>query len=241
MRPTATPSDLSTVDDSLVWMGFKQMLPIAAFVTLFGAAFGLAAAQTGLHSFWSIFMSAAVFAGAAQFAVLDLWGPQVPLLTLAVTVFAINARHLLMGATLYPWLRHLPPARRYGVMVLASDANWAMAMQTFARQQPGFGLLLGGGLALWSSWVVGTGLGAYFGGVIQDPKRYGLDMVMGCFLLAMVVGGPKKNLRMLAIWCAAAGASLLAHRYLQNNSHVVLGALAGGTLGAFWMEKSDGH
>ncbi|WP_228709322.1 AzlC family ABC transporter permease [Raoultella terrigena] len=49
-------------------------------------------------------MSLLVFAGYAQFAALGLWGEPVPLVTLAATVFAINARHLLMGATLYPRL-----------------------------------------------------------------------------------------------------------------------------------------
>lgn len=240
MSQSDTEAGLHDFNRQLVWQGFKQMVPIALFVMVFGAAFGLAATQAGLRDSWSLFMSTLVFAGASQFAVLDLWGPQVPLITLAVTVFAINARHLLMGATLYPWLRHLPPARRYGVMILASDANWALTMQALARGQPGFGLLLGGGLALWSFWVLGTGLGSYFGGAIQDPRRFGLDMVMGCFLLAMVVGGPK-NLRLLAIWAVAAGASLLAHRYLQHNSHVVTGALAGGLLGAFWTEKQDEH
>jgi predicted branched-subunit amino acid permease len=238
MSQPETETALHELNRQLVWLGFRQMVPIALFVMVFGAAFGLAAAQVGLHERWILFMSTLVFAGASQFAVLDLWGPQMPLITLAVTVFAINARHLLMGATLYPWLRRLPPARRYGVMVLASDANWAMTMQALARGQPGFGLLLGGGLALWSFWVLGTGLGIWFGGAIQDPRRFGLDMVMGCFLLAMVVGGPK-NLRMLVIWAVAAGTSLLAHRYLHNNSHVVAGALAGGLLGAFWTEKQD--
>lgn len=238
MSQLETETALHELNRQLVWLGFRQMVPIALFVMVFGAAFGLAAAQTGLREQSILFMSTLVFAGAAQFAVLDLWGPQVPLITLVVTVFAINARHLLMGATLYPWLRHLPPARRYGVMVLASDANWAMTMQALARGQPGFGLLLGGGLALWSFWVLGTGLGTWFGGTIQDPRRFGLDMVMGCFLLAMVVGG-RKNRRMFVIWVVAAGSSLLAHRYLHNNSHVVVGALVGGILGTFWMEKQD--
>ena len=69
-----------------------------------------------------------------------------------------------------------------------------------------------------------------------DPVSLGLDMVMGCFLLAMVIGG-QKNLRMLIIWCVAAASSLLAYRYLPENSPVVVGALAGGVLGAVWMEK----
>ena len=238
MSDAETEAKLSEIDRQLVWMGFKQMMPLAAFVIVFGAAFGLAAVQVGLDNPLIFFMSATVFAGVAQFAVLDLWGSHLPIITLAMTVFAINARHLLMGATLYPWLRHMPPARRYGVMVLASDANWAMTMQALARGQAGFGLLLGGGLALWLSWVLGTVLGTYFGGAVQDPRRYGLDMVMGCFLLAMVAGGPK-NYRMLVIWGVAAASSLLAHRYLANNSHVVVGALAGGLVGALWMEEKD--
>src|SRR5690606_13738879 len=110
------------------------------------------------------------------------------------------------------------PARRYGVMLVASDANWAMAMQAFSRGKPGLGLVLGGGLALWLFWVIGTWIGIYFGNAISDPKRFGLDMIMGCFLLAMVVSGDK-NLRMLAIWAVAGLSSLLAFWYLPENSH----------------------
>ena len=84
--------------------------------------------------------------------------------------------------------------------------------------------------------MLGSWLGVYFGSEIKDPVSLGLDMVMGCFLLAMVVGG-QKNLRMLIIWCVAGVSSLLAYRYLPENSHVVVGALAGGVLGAVWMEK----
>ncbi|WP_256679992.1 AzlC family ABC transporter permease [Pseudomonas sp. Marseille-P9899] len=223
-----------------VWGGFKQLLPISMFVVVFGLAFGLAAAQTGLDGVSIMWMSTLVFAGASQFAALDLWGDKVPLVPLIVTVFAINARHLLMGATLYPWLRELPRARRYGVMLVVSDANWAMSMQALSAGKPGLGILLGGGLALWSTWILGTWLGLYFGNLVSDPVSWGLDMVMGCFLLAMVVGG-QKNLRMLLIWAIAAGSALLAYWYLPENSHVVVGALAGGIVGALWMEKKNEH
>ncbi|WP_040886111.1 AzlC family ABC transporter permease [Marinobacterium stanieri] len=232
--------ELHQFDRQLVWDGFKQLVPISLFVVAFGIAFGLAATQTGLSEPLTVAMSTLVFAGASQFAALELWGAQVPLLTVLLTVFAINARHLLMGATLYPWLQHLSTGKRYAVMMVASDANWAMSMQAFSRGKPGLGLLFGGGLALWSFWILGTWLGIYFGSAIQDPKSLGLDMVMGCFLLAMVVGG-EKNLRMLVIWVVAAGSSLFAYWYLPENSHVIVGALAGGILGAFWMEPGDEH
>ena len=229
-------TELHQLDSQLVWAGFKQLVPISLFVIAFGAAFGLAATQTGLHDSLIVAMSTLAFAGYAQFAALELWGPQVPFFTMMLTVFAINARHLLMGAALYPWLRHLSPAKRYGVMLVASDANWAMSMQAFSRGQPGLGLLLGGGLALWSSWVLGTWLGIYLGSAVREPMSLGLDMVMGCFLLAMVVGG-EKNLRLLAIWAVAACSSLMAYWYLPENSYVIVGAFVGGIVGMVWVEQ----
>lgn len=219
-----------------VWLGFKQLLPLALFVLVFGMAFGLAAIQSDMSPAAAMLMSTVVFAGAAQFATLEFWGTQVPLVTLIFTVFAVNARHILMGVTLYPWLRHLPPLRRYGVAILLSDANWAMSMQAFNRGRPGVGIVLGGGIALWLFWAIGTWLGTHFGAAIQDAKSLGLDMVMGCFLLAMVVEGDK-SLHMLFIWLGAASTALLAYWYLPDNSHVVVGALAGGVLGVLWPEK----
>ena len=221
---------------SQVWSGFKSLLPISSFVVIFGAAFGLAATQTGLDNSSIMLMSSFVFAGASQFATLELWGAQISLIPLIVTVFFINARHLLMGASLYPWLRHLPPIKRYSILLVISDANWALSLQAFNRGESGMGLLFGGGIALWLAWVLGTGLGFYFGNVIHHPALLGLDMVMACFLLAMVVGG-QKNLRILIIWTIAACSSLLAYWYLPENSHVVVGALFGGIVGIFWKEK----
>jgi 4-azaleucine resistance transporter AzlC len=230
--------ELHVLNRRLVRAGFVDLVPLSIFVTLFGAAFGLAAAQDGLGTGVIIGMSVFVFAGAAQFAALELWGAQVPVLTLAVTVFAINARHLLMGASLYPWLRQLPPRARYGVMMTASDANWAMSLEAIRNGKPGLGILLGGGLALWLFWVAGTCLGIYFGEALRNPKELGLDMVMGCFLLAMVVGG-KKDIRILAIWAVAGCAALLARWLLPENTHVVVGAVAGGLAGLIW--NKDDH
>ena len=228
--------DIYSLSYSQVWSGFKSLLPISSFVVIFGAAFGLAATQTGLDNSSIMLMSSFVFAGASQFATLELWGSQISLIPLIVTVFFINARHLLMGASLYPWLRHLPPIKRYSILLVISDANWALSLQAFNRGESGMGLLFGGGIALWLAWVLGTGLGFYFGNVIHHPALLGLDMVMACFLLAMVVGG-QKNLRILIIWTIAACSSLLAYWYLPENSHVVVGALFGGIVGIFWKEK----
>lgn len=214
---------------------FFRLLPISLFVVAFGAAFGLAAVQKGLEPLQALLMSVTVFAGASQFAAVDMWGTEVSLIPLLTVVFAINSRHLLMGASLYPVLRELPPGKRYGVLLLLTDANWAVAAQDYQNGRKNLEVIVGGGLVLWLAWVMGTGLGVYFGGLLRDPQALGLDMVLGCFLLAMALGG-KKSPRTLVAWVVASLAALAAWRWLPPNIHVVVGALVGGVVGFFWLE-----
>jgi 4-azaleucine resistance transporter AzlC len=235
MNPMAYSYQLSF---SKVRTEFFRLLPISFFVVAFGAAFGLAAVQKGLEPLQALLMSATVFAGASQFAAVNMWGSSVSLIPLMAVVFAINSRHLLMGASLYPMLRDISPGRRYGILLLLTDANWAVSAQDYQSGKRNLEVILGGGLVLWMAWIVGTWLGVYFGGLLQDPKALGLDMVLGCFLLAMALGG-KKSPRILVAWTIAAVSSLAAWKWLPPNTHVVVGALAGGAIGFFWLEKAS--
>jgi len=215
---------------------FFRLFPISLFVVAFGAAFGLAATQKGLLPLEAMLMSTTVFAGASQFAATDMWGAEVSVLPLIAVVFAINSRHLLMGASLYPLLKDVSPLKRYGLLLLLTDANWAVSAQDYQNGRRNLEVILGGGLVLWLAWLVGTWLGVYFGGVLQNPKSLGLDMVLGCFLLSMALGG-KKSPRVLVAWTVAALASLAAWKWLPPHTHVVAGALAGGLIGYFWLDK----
>ncbi|MGB1238162.1 MAG: AzlC family ABC transporter permease [Pseudomonadales bacterium] len=232
------PTNTSILNTQIVFQGFRALLPLCFFVAVFGAAFAVAAQQIALSDSAIVLMSAALFAGASQFAALEFWGDSSALLPLCLTVLAINARHLLMGATLYPQLKQLPVLQRYAVMILASDANWALANAALQRGEAALGLLLGGGLALWLFWVIGTGAGLYLGSVLAAPHALGLDMVMSCFLLCMLLKG-ERDVRTACIWLVAGTSSLLAYTYLPDNSHVIVGTLCGGLLGALWQEDTQ--
>ena len=60
-----------------VW-GATQTLPLAAGVLAVGLVFGVLARQAGLSLLEAELMSGLVFAGAAQFVALGLWGPSLP-------------------------------------------------------------------------------------------------------------------------------------------------------------------
>jgi predicted branched-subunit amino acid permease len=74
------------------WRGAVDIAPLAAFVV----PFGVAASARGIPPDIGVFMSVAIYAGASQFAVLDLWQAPLPLATLALTVLAVNARLILL-------------------------------------------------------------------------------------------------------------------------------------------------
>lgn len=225
------------LDRAGILAGLRRMAPISLFTMAFGLAFGVAALHRGMSNIEAVLMSGLVFAGPAQFAVLEMWGPGIPVAALIATTFAINARHLLMGASIYPWVCHLPPQQRYLSLSLLSDSNWAMAASDYQRGERNVGVLVGAGLALWLAWLLGTLMGVVFSSGITEPERFGLDVIMSCFLLAMLMVG-KRDLWVLLPWCASALATLAALEWLPANAHVVVGALAGGIIGLWMLPRS---
>jgi len=219
----------------LTWQGTldgaRLMLPVGMFVFPFGAAFGVAALQAGLDPVLSIFMSATVFAGASQFVALDFWSFPMAVVPMLLAVFAINARHILLGASLYPWLQGLPTTQRYLAVTVLSDANWVIAMQASQRGGKDVGTLVGGGLVLWFAWVVGTYLGILLSSAIESPETFGLDVVMVVFF-AVSLPGLWQGKTTAFPWIMAGIASMLAVWFLPANWHILAGGLAGGITGA---------
>lgn len=186
-------------------------------------------------------MSLFVFAAPSQFAALEMWHSPLPLLALAAVTLAIHTRHMLMSAALYPWLKALPQRQQFAMVILLTDSNWAMALGEYQRGERNLGILLGGGIALWGAWVGGTAIGLAFGGGITEPERFGLDVIMLCFLLMIVVGGNPRAAMALP-WLAAAASALMAYWWLPPYLHVMVGAFTGGVVAVLlpgrWFRES---
>ena len=207
--------------------GMRRTFPVAVFVVPFGIAFGAAAVESGLSVLQAIAMSAVAFSGAAQFAVLDFWPRPTAFGSLALVALALNARHVIMGAVLSPWINRLPLPRRILVLNYLSDVNFADSQPAFKAGARDAGILLGGGLVLWANWVLGTGIGAAAGSLIGDPARFGIDVVMVCFF-ATVVTGHLRRRNTLPPVIVAAGIAALSVDWLPTGWNVILAALAGG-------------
>jgi 4-azaleucine resistance transporter AzlC len=215
-----------------VWRGAVEIAPLAAFVIPFGVAFGVAASAREIPPETTVFMSVAIYAGASQFAVLDLWHAPLPLATLALTVLAVNARLILLGAALAPWLLKVPIAPRFAALLVLNDSNFAQAMSARARGEADAGILFGSGLLMWILWSISTAVGAFAGSLLGDLSRIGFDAVMVAYFAALVAG-QWKGRSDTAPYVVAAAVAVAGTYVLPPGWHIIAGALAGGLVGVW--------
>ena len=172
--------------------GARDTLPLLPGSVPFGMIYGVAASGAHMPAWLTQAMSVIVFAGSAQFAVVQLVAVGAPALVLALTGVILNLRHLLYSASLAPELR---PARRRWKALLAYLLTDEMYGVVSARLRGG-GLTgeqvgeqvrwyaLGSGLILWGDWQLSTLAGLLVGARI--PSGWSLDFAATLTFIALV-------------------------------------------------------
>ncbi len=207
------------------------MVPILAGVGVFGTLFGALAAATGLGLLQAVGMSGLVFAGASQMLALQLWTWPPDVAALALAVFIINLRYVVLIASLRPWLARIGRLRAAVAVFFIADENWALAIAEIGRGGRDAGFLLGGGLGLFVVWLSATALGYRAGAIVDDPRRLGLDMVGTAVFVALAAGLFRSRNDLVPMLVAAVGAAG-AMAVLPGLWPVIVGGLAGSLAGA---------
>jgi predicted branched-subunit amino acid permease len=212
--------------------GARDVTVLLPTVALYGVAFGVMAGTVGLTLGEAAFFSAWVYAGGAQMASLQGWDHPVPLLFVSLTTLAINARYVLMGATLRPRLPRRSPLATYAALFFMGDANWAMTMRLERERCDGVAYLLGSGLAMWVVWLAGTMAGHGFGQVLGDPRVFGVDFMLAAFFAVTAVAFWEET-RMARPLVVAVAVAIVAERLLPGPWYILWGALAGSLAGTW--------
>ena len=116
-------------------LGARRAIPVAISAFTVGLVFGILARQAKLSIVQALLMSSLVFAGASQFVALSLWTVvPLPVITIILTTFVVNMRHLLMGAALRPWFSRLSPSKVYTSVFFMVDESWALLCSRRTRR-----------------------------------------------------------------------------------------------------------
>jgi 4-azaleucine resistance transporter AzlC len=163
--------------------GARAALAVAATVWFFGASFGLVAGAAGMGVLAPLVMSATTFAGSAQFAVTSILGAGGGAAAAIAAAVLLNARYAPISISVAPLFRGRLP-RRLLESQLIVDESWALASRGGGRFDRR--ILLGAGLLLYVSWVIGTAVGVLAGDALGDPKDIGLDGAFPALFLALL-------------------------------------------------------
>ena len=228
-------TETSTASPPFSWAGFRQgallSLAFGASSFVYGIAFGVLASEAGLGLVEATVMSATVFSGTAQMAVLQMWQTTLSLLPVFFTVLMMNTRYILMGAALRPWLGTLPTGKAALSLFFLVDGSFVLAMREKAKGNDDGALLLGSGVVSYAGWVVATVVGYAVGRKLGDPRLYGLDTILVLFC-ASSVAFMWRGRAQLAPAAAAAAAAILVDRMGGGAWAIAVAGVVGALIGA---------
>jgi predicted branched-subunit amino acid permease len=197
-------------------------LGLAAGSFLLAVSFGAFAVRHGWPAALTVLMSAVVFSGSAQFALVTAFagGGLGPALAGASLM---NLRFLPMGAATAVHLRG-GPLRRAAEGQAIVDGSWVAAQ----RPDGGFdrGTMFGATAVQWPAWVLGTAVGALIVPGTSVAEAAGLDLVFPGFFGLLLYDALRARPGLLPVGLGAAAVAGAACRMLPVGVALVLSAAA---------------
>lgn len=212
--------------------GARAGVPVMLAVVPFGLLFGALAVDNGFTIAEAMLMSATVYGGASQMVGIELFGQKVAPWLIVLSIFAVNFRHVLYSAAFGRVVHNWPTLEKTLGFFFLTDPQFAEAERR--RENGGrisFAWYFGMAAFWWVAWVVETGIGAYFGGLIADSHALGIDFLLPIYFLGLVMSFRKRPL-WLPVVLVSAAASIIAYRTVGSPWHVSIGAVAGILLAA---------
>jgi 4-azaleucine resistance transporter AzlC len=174
-------------------------MPIVLGYVPIGLAYGVLAQKAGLSGLNTLLMSLLVYAGSAQLIAVGLFAGGTSVLSVVLTTFVVNLRHLLFSAAVAPFLKHW---RKIDLAVFAyelTDETFAVHSAHFASEGvPGRAEVFATNVTAQVSWIFGTALGVLLGNVISDVKPLGLDYALPAMFIALLVLQIKDRMQVAA-------------------------------------------
>ena len=206
--------------------GFTANLPVAASVLAYGSVLGVLAAQQGLSWLQLAVMNLAVYAGSAQFVLMDMWKAPLPVFEMVLAAAVINLRYLLIGASCQPIFKGNPTWATLGMVHFVADENWAVTMAARRKGPAGPWHLFGGGICLCIAWGIGTLGGLFFGAAISHPEAYALDFAFTAVFLALALGLWRGKGDIIP-WIAAVLLAVISEHYIPGKWYIPIGGIGG--------------
>ncbi|KXT85451.1 AzlC family ABC transporter permease [Streptococcus panodentis] len=223
--------------------GAQAAVPTALGYISIGLACGIMAAPY-MNLFEMALMSLLVYAGSAQFAMIGMIALQAPVLAIALTVFLINIRHLLLCLHASTFFRKSSLGENIAIGSLLTDETYGVLMgEQLHTELISASWMQGNNLLSYAAWFLGTVAGTALGGLLPNPESFGLDfalvaMFIGIFSSQFALMLRRVRMNKLFLVLSVVGlAYLLLAMLVQHSLAVLFATLLGCTVGVLLDDK----
>ena len=227
----------SSVKPASFWQGAKDSQAIIFTYLPVSFAFGVSASQFGFSAWEALFLSCSMYAGASQFLVVALLGSGTSIWMTALTVIALDIRHLLYGPALYNLIQR--PLNLNKTAIWA----WGLTDEVFAagmiklsqrRQEWSESWMLGVSLFSWLSWALGSFLGGLFADQVSLMPQFlqaALDFLLPALFLSFLLAAFEKKHTFVVV--VSLVVSAIACYFINLSAAIFIGISSGILAGLF--------
>lgn len=163
-----------------------EAITIGATTGAYGVSFGALSVTSGLSVWQTVALSALMFTGASQFALVSVLAGGGSAVAAVAGGALLGLRNMFYGLRIRQILQ---PSRLVAVPAaqLTIDESTAMALAHYDRPEPRPALAFWStGVSVFVLWNLGSLIGALGASSIGDPQRWGLDAAVPAAFLALL-------------------------------------------------------
>ncbi len=236
---TPGPPQRSPSTGRQILQGLQRALPIMLSYVPVGFTYGVLATKAGIADINVVLMSLLVFAGSGQFIAVGMLNDGAGALAVILTTFVVNLRHLLMAASLSPymggWSKPLLALFSAEITDETFAMNSAKADELNERKAEVFALNSGSHL----SWISGGALGVFASGLITDIRPLGLDYALVGMFIGLIVFQVNSRVKLATAVCAGILGTVLYVSGLEQ-FYIIVATVVAATFGLgveLWIKR----
>lgn len=198
----------------------KTCMPVILGYIPAGFAFGLMMSAIGENVLTSMIMAITMYAGAGQYIAVDMIKNNADYITIAITTFLVNSKHLFYGLSLIDKYKNTGVRKIY-LMFALTDETYALLTSTeFPKDVNKNTYMLFVSAINQLSWVTGCTLGAMFGKAVSFNTQ-GLDFAMTALFIVIITEQWQSFKTKLPF--AIGAFSIIVAMFLIGKSYMLLG------------------
>lgn len=203
--------------------GIRDSLGVGIGIFPLGVALGILVVQAGLPLWVAPALSVVIFAGSVELLLVSMLAAATPLLTIAVTVLAVNFRHVFYSLS-FPLHRVRPGLpRAYSVYALIDEAYATYALLPHERLSSP--RIVTGQLAMQAYWVVGGLLGVAIASALPAPI-VGFEFALAATFTVMTLDAVRSGRELPSALLAGASVAFAIILFPENTMLAALIAYA---------------